>query len=116
MLDVAYSWLNVPYRYGAADRSGTDCSGFTMRVYEEIGVRLPRSSRQQYEQGRFIHLEQLEAGDLLFFNTDGTGVSHVGLYVGEGTMIHASSRAGVITQRLSDAYYSKTFVAAKRLL
>lgn len=116
MLDVAYSWVSVPYRYGNSSRAGTDCSGFTMRVYEEVGIFLPRSAREQYGLGRFVTTNELEPGDLIFFNTMGSGVSHVGLYVGDNTMIHASTKLGVTTQPVFDAYYVKTFVGAKRLL
>jgi cell wall-associated NlpC family hydrolase len=114
-MNAAYSWLAVPYQYGGSSRSGTDCSGFTLRVYEEAGILLPRSSREQFFIGRSVRQEDLVPGDLVFFNTVGNDVSHVGLYVGKGMMIHASSTYGVITQDLSDAYYARTFVGARRI-
>jgi murein DD-endopeptidase / murein LD-carboxypeptidase len=116
MLSAAYGWLNVPYVYGASSREGTDCSGFTLRIYEQIGILLPRSAREQSFMGTDVGRDELKPGDLIFFNTIGDSVSHVGLYVGKGTMIHASSRYGVITQTLDADYYSRTFVAAKRVL
>lgn len=116
ILAAAYSWLSVPYRYGSAQRTGTDCSGFTMRVYEEAGMMLPRSAREQYLLGQYVTLNELLPGDLVFFNTTGKGVSHVGLYIGDSTMIHASTKNGVITQSLFDGYYTRTFIAAKRLM
>jgi cell wall-associated NlpC family hydrolase len=113
---VAQGWLGTPYHYGASSRSGTDCSGFTLRVYEEIGILLPRSSYEQFELGRAVAPSELTTGDLVFFNTSGSGVSHVGLYIGRGEMIHASSQYGVIVQSLNDPYYTRTFVGAKRIL
>jgi cell wall-associated NlpC family hydrolase len=113
---VAQGWLGTPYHFGASSRSGTDCSGFTLRVYEEVGILLPRSSYEQFELGRPVAPEELITGDLVFFNTSGAGVSHVGLYIGRGEMIHASSQYGVIVQSLNDAYYTRTFVGAKRIL
>lgn len=118
LVETARSYLGVPYLWGGASAQGFDCSGLTMSVYRLNGLQLPRSSRDQYEAGSAVAKDELRPGDLLFFSTNGTGrVSHVGLYAGDGTFIHAPSRGRTISQdKLSDAYYQKTFVGARTYL
>lgn len=118
LVETARSYLGVPYLWGGASAQGFDCSGLTMSVYRLNGLQLPRSSRDQYEAGSAVTKDELRPGDLLFFSTNGTGrVSHVGLYAGDGTFIHAPSRGRTISQdKLSDAYYQKTFVGARTYL
>jgi cell wall-associated NlpC family hydrolase len=118
LVETARSYLGVPYLWGGASAQGFDCSGLTMSVYRLNGLQLPRSSRDQYEAGSQVSRDELRPGDLLFFSTNGTGrVSHVGLYAGDGTFIHAPSRGRTISQaKLSDAYYQKTFVGARTYL
>ncbi|MCU0424706.1 MAG: NlpC/P60 family protein [Candidatus Kapabacteria bacterium] len=115
-MESAERWLGTPYRYGAMGRDGTDCSGFVMRVYEEQGIAVPRSTKDQFVSGTWIDAADLLVGDLLFFNTNGTGVSHVGIYVGNDSIIHASSKSGVVRQSFSDTYLAKTFMGARRIL
>jgi len=118
LVETARSYLGVPYLWGGASAQGFDCSGLTMSVYRLNGLQLPRSSRDQYEAGSPVGLDELRPGDLLFFATSGSGrVSHVGLYAGDGSFIHAPSRGRTISQeRLSDAYYQRTFVGARTYL
>jgi len=113
---AAERWIGTPYRYGSTARTGTDCSGFVMRVYEETGMNIPRSTKDQFVSGFVIEREELTIGDLLFFNTNGTGVSHVGIYAGQDTVIHASSAHGVVKQSFSDTYLAKTFIGARRMI
>jgi cell wall-associated NlpC family hydrolase len=116
LLTSAERWLGTPYRYGSTTRAGTDCSGFTMRVYEESGTgTLPRSTKDQFSIGAPVERESLRTGDLVFFNTNGVGVSHVGLYVGGDTIIHASSTYGVVRQSLSATYLAKAYIGARRV-
>lgn len=116
LLISAERWLGTPYRYGSTTRAGTDCSGFTMRVYEESGTgALPRSTKDQFSIGAPVERERLRTGDLVFFNTNGIGVSHVGLYVGNDTVIHASSTYGVVRQSLSATYLAKAYIGARRV-
>ena len=108
LLDEAYSWMGAPYRYGGKSRGGTDCSGFMMEVYRtSLGISLPRNSAKQSEFCRRIPREKMVPGDLVFFGR--RGVSHVGMYVGDGRMIHASSSQGVIVSSLDETYYVKNF-------
>jgi cell wall-associated NlpC family hydrolase len=113
---AAERWIGTPYRYGSTTRTGTDCSGFVMRVYEETGMNIPRSTKDQFVSGVVVEREELTVGDLLFFNTNGAGVSHVGIYAGQDTVIHASSTHGVVKQSFSDTYLAKTFIGARRVI
>lgn len=112
--------LGVRYRYGGNDAvRGLDCSAFTGTIYSRaIGVRLPRSSAQQFGVGRKINRDELKVGDLVFFKTRRrrAPVSHVGIYVGDDMFAHASSRNGVIVSTLADGYYKRVYVGARRVL
>ena len=82
---LARTQLGVPYSYGGASPSGFDCSGLVMWVYGRLGVTLPHNAAALYDVGRPVSHAQLRPGDLVFFS----GLGHVGLYVGDGKMIHA---------------------------
>jgi cell wall-associated NlpC family hydrolase len=117
IVGIAERWLGTPYRYGSTLKTGTDCSGFVMRVYEENGQKIPRSTQEQFARGLPIdNPEDFHAGDLLFFNTNGTGVSHVGLYTGGDTVIHASSSYGVVKQSFTNTYLSRAYIGARRVV
>ena len=112
----ALSYRGTPYRWGGTRSSGFDCSGFTKYVFGKMGVALKRSSREQYTQGTPVSLSQLKAGDLVFFNTNGSGISHVGIYLGGGKFVHASSGRGrVRVDSLREGYYQKRYVGARRI-
>lgn len=113
----AESYRGVRYRWGQASRSGTDCSGFTTQVFRGAGVKLPRTSREQATVGNKIDRGHLDKGDLVFFRTGrGHRITHVGIYVGGGKFIHASSGGGKVqVNKLSDGYYSNRFVTARRV-
>ncbi len=117
LLDKANSYLGVRYRYGAASRSATDCSGFTTQVFRSQGVKLPRTSREQSTRGQKVSKGELKAGDLVFFNTRGSRISHVGIYQGGGKFIHASSGKGrVMVSSLNEGYYQRRFAGARRVM
>lgn len=116
MMQVIESWMGTPYLYGGTTRSGVDCSGFTQAVYAEIGVEIPRTASQQAEAARRVDPDDLEFGDLLFFNTSGSGISHVGIYVGSGFFVHASSSRGVRRESLANPYYITRIAGAGRFL
>ncbi len=114
---VAYGKVGRPYAWGASGPRAFDCSGFTRYVMKQFGVNLPHSSRLQARMGRFVSRNNLQPGDLVFFATRGRGISHVGLYVGDGKMVHASTpRTGVIVSSLSERYYATRYVGARRVL
>lgn|SRR5690606_2512942 len=122
LLSEAETYLGTPYRFGGTSRSGIDCSAFVQRVFEIFDYQLPRVSSAQAKEGTAISKEELRAGDLVFFATTGRGhVSHVGIVHsvredGEVEFIHASSSQGVTVTPLSDSYWAKRFLYAKRIL
>ena len=104
-------WQGTSYKYGGNSKRGTDCSGFTGNLYSEIyNKEIPRSSRDIYANVIPINKPALDQGDLVFFATSGSGVSHVGVYLWDGYFVHASTSRGVIISRLREAYYKRTFV------
>ena len=118
------SFLGVPYVWGGETRQGTDCSGFTQTVYSEQGVRVPRVSRDQHQHlrkagtlvGGSRKQSQLGRGDLVFFNKNGRGrITHVGVYMGDGTFAHASCSKGVVISRFTKAYYQRLFADGGRV-
>lgn len=112
-------WLGTPYKYGGNDRNGVDCSGLMVAIYRDaLNIKLPRTSRQQSEWCRRVDIKNLQPGDLLFFDTsrDRNGkVSHVGLYLGSGEMLHSSTSRGVIVSAIVDNYYSERLLACGRV-
>lgn len=118
VLNLAYSKIGCPYVWGAEGPNSFDCSGFTSYVFRNAaGVSLPRTSSAQSGYGMTVSKSNLQAGDLVFFNTSGKGVSHVGIYVGGGKMVHApSSGKTVSVTSINSSYYSSRFVTAKRVL
>lgn len=104
------SWLGVPYKYGGKEKSGTDCSGFVMIVYDRVfGIKLDHQSSLQKEKSRSVKSSALKEGDLYFFKLDGKKVSHVGMHVAPDYFIHASTKRGVVVSKLSEPYYSNAF-------
>ena len=118
VLNLAYSKIGSPYVWGAEGPNSFDCSGFTYYVFRNAaGVSLPRTSSAQSGYGKTVSKSNLQPGDLVFFNTSGKGVSHVGIYVGGGNMIHSpSSGKTVSVTSINSSYYSSRFVTAKRVL
>jgi cell wall-associated NlpC family hydrolase len=110
----ALRFLGVPYSFGGTSTSGFDCSGFVQHVFAMLGVPLPRTADAQYDVGHRA-VGGPRAGDLVFFDTYG-GVSHVGIYLGGGKFVHASSSHGVMVSHLSESYWAARYVGAKRLI
>ncbi|MEI2739950.1 MAG: NlpC/P60 family protein [Chitinophagaceae bacterium] len=116
LLESVDEWYGVRYRTGGNTKSGVDCSGFTVAVYASVyGIMLPRVSREQYRTSRKISTTELQEGDLVFFNTNGSGVSHVGVYLGNNKFIHASVSRGVMVNDLFEPYYLKRYYGAGRI-
>jgi hypothetical protein len=119
IVGTAQRFLGIPYRWGGSSRQqGFDCSGLTMVVYQLNGLHLPRSSIEQYRVGTPVRRSQLSRGDLVFFATSGgRRVSHVGIYVGNDTFIHAPRRGKKIrTERLTKRYFKNRYVGARTYL
>lgn len=107
------SWMGVPHRSGGMDKNGIDCSGFTTLLEKEIYNRpVPRVARQMAEQISRKYEDQLQEGDLVFFDFDGQKFSHVGVYLQNNKFVHASSSRGVIISDLKDPWYYKYFSRA----
>ncbi len=113
----ALSMRGTRYSYGAASRSATDCSGFTLQAMRAKGISLPRTSSEQASVGSSVSKSDLKKGDLVFFHTRSSSrINHVGIYLGEGKFIHASSGGGQVqVNSLSDGYYSGRFVTGRRV-
>jgi len=119
LVKTAHDFIGVPYLWGGVSvDTGFDCSGLTMTVYQLNGLDLPRHSRTQYDAGESIPLQDLQKGDLVFFDTRGKGkVSHVGIYIGAGRFIHApSSGKKIRIDALTSDYYARRFIGAKTYL
>ncbi len=116
IVNTAKQYIGVPYVWGGSTPAGFDCSGFVQYVFQLHGISLPRTSRQQWTAGKSIATSQLQPGDLVFFNTSGSGVSHLGIWVGDGQFIHASSSRGVMISALSNSYWSPRYMGARRVL
>ncbi len=111
VVGIAMQYLGVPYVYGGASPSGFDCSGLVMYVFNQVGVSLPHNAAAQYAYGMPVSRDQLEPGDLVFFN----GLGHVGIYIGGGQFIHAPHTGDVVKISSLSGWYSSTYVGAKRL-
>lgn len=118
ILDFASQYLGVPYAYGGSSPAGFDCSGFVQYVYKNFGYQLARTAASQYQQGSPVSKSELMVGDLIFFACNGGGIDHSGIYAGDNRFIHSSSprSGGVIYTSLSESYYTRAYVGARRIL
>ncbi len=114
---IALDFLGVKYRWGGMSReTGMDCSGFVKTVYALCGIELPRTSAEQFRQGRAVEAGELAAGDLVFFGRNHR-VNHVGIYLGEGKFIHAPrARETIRISSLEERSALRRFLGARRLL
>jgi peptidoglycan DL-endopeptidase CwlO len=110
---VAMGYLGTPYVWGGASPGGFDCSGFVMYVYSQLGVSLPHNAAAQFGSGVPVSRDQLQPGDLVFFD----GLGHVGIYIGGGQFVHSPHTGDVVkVSSLSDSWYASTYVGARRIL
>ena len=116
IVSYARQWLGVRYRYGGSSMSGTDCSGFTMAVFAKFGYSLPHGAGDQYRKFPSVTDHERDVGDLVFFSTGGVAIGHVGIYLGGGLFIHASTSSGVRIDSLYDSYYGPRYRGAVRVL
>src|SRR5699024_6522717 len=114
LINTAKNYIGVPYVWGGASPSGFDCSGFIYYAYKQAGMDISRTSTDGY-YNRSYHVNNPQVGDLVFFSgTYRSGISHMGIYIGNNQMIHASTSSGVQTVSLSNPYWSKHFDSYKR--
>lgn len=115
LVQHAAAWRGTPYRMGGLNRNGVDCSGFVYITYRDVfGMRLPRSTEQLADMGTAVGLDQLSFGDLLIFKT-GFKQKHVGVYVGEGVFVHASSSRGVMVSHINSPYWADAYRQTRRV-
>ena len=117
ILAEAQKYLGTPYVYGGASPSGFDCSGFVYYVLKQLGYAPYRTPADQYQQGTYVAKEDLQVGDIVFFaNTYGSGLSHVGIYAGNGQFIHSpNSRSTVSYSDLTSGYWANHYYGARRM-
>jgi len=116
----AMQFVGVPYVYGGASPSGFDCSGFTRYVFAQFGVKLPHGATPQLNSGAEVSRDNLQPGDLVFFQgtyATSAAASHCGIYIGDGQFIHSASSGnrGITISNLSDSYYSRHYLTARRV-
>lgn len=118
VVSFALSFLGAPYVWGGQSPAGFDCSGFVYYVYGQLGVALPRTAEDQWLVGREVKRDDLATGDLVFFaNTYRPGITHVGIYAGDGTFVQAETEAtGVVRSPLNAGYWATKYHSARRVL
>ena len=116
VVDIAKQYIGTPYRYGGMSPAGFDCSGFAKYCYSQLGVNLNRTAASQTSNGVYVSKENLLPGDLVFFVTNGYSISHTGIYVGDGMMIHSPVPGrSVEIVSINSGYYANTYSTARRI-
>ncbi|WP_272495754.1 C40 family peptidase [Bacillus pinisoli] len=113
LIKVGKSLVGTPYRFGGTTTKGFDCSGFIGYVFNSSGKKLPRTAADMWKAGKSVKAPKV--GDLVFFQTYKKGPSHAGIYIGNNSFIHASSSKGVMISKLTDSYYKKRYLGAKKI-
>lgn len=116
LIDTSQKYIGVPYRFGGTTPKGFDCSGYMQYIFNKNGVLLPRSADDQYLGGKPVSVNALRPGDLVFFNTYDKGISHSGLYLGDGYFISATSSRGVAVATMKSGYWHDRYMGASRVL
>ncbi|MFZ3588977.1 C40 family peptidase [Bacillus sp. DJP31] len=114
LVNLGTSLVGTPYRYGGTTKKGFDCSGFIGYVFStSAGKKLPRTAANMWKAGTTVNTPEI--GDLVFFQTYKKGPSHVGIFIGNDSFVHASSSKGVRVSKLSEKYYKARYLGAKKI-
>jgi cell wall-associated NlpC family hydrolase len=117
LISTAIKMKGRPYRYGGYDPSGFDCSGLVYYSFNQLGLKIPRTSYDQYKASSPVYISRMRPGDLVFFRIDGQFVSHVGIYLGDNRFIHAAGKSKhVRIDDMSTDFWQKRLVGAGSLL
>jgi len=118
LIALGKQYIGTPYVFGSTPgiTSSFDCSSFTQYIFGKTGVDLPRTAAAQATKGKKVSKSYLSMGDLVFFKTGGSGISHVAIYAGSGKILQAASSSGVTISSMNSAYWSKNYVTARRVL
>lgn len=117
IVETAMKYLGIPYVWAGSSPRGFDCSGFVNYVYKECGYSINRTAALIYQNGTYVEKADLQVGDAVCFSSSSCSIGHVGIYIGEGQFIHASSGSGrVIISDLSESYYTKRYVGARHIV
>ncbi len=111
--------LGLPYKWGGqSPKTGFDCSGLTSYTYKKAGISIPRTAKAQFAKGRFVGKNRLQVGDLVFFKgPEKKGGLHVGIYLGDGVLIHAPSKGGHVSfEKLNNPYFEKYYIGSRQYL
>lgn len=116
LYDFYYEWKGVKYKYGGNSKRGIDCSALIQKAYKhKLNIKLPRTTFYQSKLGKYVNINQLKTGDLVFFKT-GKNSRHAGIYMKNGTFMHASTSKGVIISKLNNSYFKRHYWKSQRLL
>ncbi|MDO7786367.1 C40 family peptidase [Desulforamulus aquiferis] len=116
VLEYAKEYIGVRYRSGGDTPAGFDCSGYVKYVFKNFGIDLVHTAAGQYNSGTIIKKEELQPGDLVFFNTGGNGINHSGIYIGDNKFIHSSSSRGIRIDSMNDNYWGPRYRGANKIL
>jgi len=109
-------WQGTPYRLGGMSRKGIDCSAFAMIIYHDVfDIKIPRTTAQQVKLGKHIEIENLNTGDLVFFQSESKKM-HMGIYLSHGKFAHASVSKGVMVSNINTPHWKNIFLTARRVL
>ncbi|MFG0216913.1 C40 family peptidase [Brevibacillus porteri] len=121
VISEGLKYKGVPYKFGSSKKTTRtfDCSSFTQRVFKEVGVSLPRDSRQQSKVGQKVSKDQLQKGDLVFFRSYGSSssrITHVAIYAGDNKLLHTYGKPGVTTTKFKGTSWEKRFELGRRVI